>query len=169
MKKRARKSVRSRSHTKIQIKSLPGDIGVADLIDNYYNAYNAARLREICRLLQQKVMRKDVTVGVTLSGALTPAGFESFLIPLMERGFIDWIVSTGANLYHDLQHGLGYEFHRGSPFVDDVELFNQRLIRIYDIILDFDALLQSDQYLYRLIDQEEYQKKMASSERDRHA
>lgn len=164
MKKRAGTGGNRRNPSRIRIKPLDGDIRVADLIDNHYNAYNAARLREICRLMEAKVMKKNVTVGLTLSGALTPAGFTSFLVPLMEGGFIDWIVSTGANLYHDLQHGLGHVFQRGSPFLDDVELFKKRLIRIYDIIIDFDSLLESDQYLYRLIDQENYQKRMSTSE-----
>jgi deoxyhypusine synthase len=164
MKKRAKSASRPQHSSRIRIRPLGPNIEVADLIENYYNAYNAARLREICRLMEAKILQKDVTVGVTLAGALTPAGFTSFLVPLMERGFIDWIVATGANVYHDLQRGLGYEFHRGSPFVDDVKLFQERLIRIYDIIVDFDSLLESDRYLYRLIDQRAYQKKMATSE-----
>jgi deoxyhypusine synthase len=125
---------------RIEIKSLRPNMKVADLIDAHYNAYNAARVREICHLLERKVMRKDVTVGVSLAGALIPAGFSSLLIPLMERGFIDY------------------------PFADDIDLYKKRLIRIYDIIVEFDSLLESDQYLYRLIDQKDYQKKMATSE-----
>ncbi len=154
----------SRGSRAIQIKPLTPGASVADLIDNYYNAYNAARIREICHLMAQRVMKKNVTVGVSLAGALTPAGFGSLLIPLMEKGFIDYIISTGANLYHDLQYGLGFQFQRGTPFADDVELFKKRLIRIYDIIIDFDSLLHSDQYLYNLIDQKEYQRKMSTSE-----
>jgi deoxyhypusine synthase len=149
---------------RIEIKSLRPNMKVADLIDAHYNAYNAARVREICHLLERKVMRKDVTVGVSLAGALIPAGFSSLLIPLMERGFIDYIVSTGANLYHDLHFGLGFDLWRGTPFADDIDLYKKRLIRIYDIIVEFDSLLESDQYLYRLIDQKDYQKKMATSE-----
>ena len=109
-------------------------------------------------------MRRGVTVGVSLAGALTPAGFSSLLVPLMERGFVDYVVSTGANLYHDLQFGLGHDLWRSTPFVDDIALYRKRLIRIYDIIVEFDSLLESDQFLYRLIDQEDYQKKMATSE-----
>ena len=164
MKNRENGSMRHHSPARIEIKPIKSGMQAADLVDSYYNAYNAARLREICHLMARKILKKDVTVGVSLSGALTPAGFASLLVPMMEKGFIDYVISTGANLYHDLQYGLGFEFHRGSPFADDIELYRNRLIRIYDIIIDFDSLLESDKFLYTLIDQKDYQKKMASSE-----
>src|SRR5918995_6435181 len=78
------------------------NIAVADLIDEAFLAYNAARLREACQLFTQKMLDPEVTVGMTLTGAMTPAGLGmSCLIPLMEAGFVDWVISTGANLYHD--------------------------------------------------------------------
>lgn len=137
---------------------------VADLVDSSFNAYNAARIREICHLLERKVLRPDVTVGLSLSGALIPAGLGSALIPLIEKGQIDYIVSTGANLYHDLHFGLGFDLYRASPFLDDVDLFRRRLIRIYDIIFDLDVLLKSDKFLRLLLERPEFQKKMATSE-----
>ena len=89
---------------------MQAQISVVDLIDNYFTAYNSARLREICQLLSKDVLQEGVTVGVSLSGAMTPAGFGvSVLAPLIRSGFIDWAISTGANLYHDLHYGLGFE------------------------------------------------------------
>src|SRR5437867_4862197 len=80
---------------------------VTRIIEETFLAYNSARLREAAQLLSQRVLKEDVTVGMSLTGALTPAGLGmSCLIPLLENGFVDWIVSTGANLYHDLHHGL---------------------------------------------------------------
>ncbi len=74
---------------------------LADLVDESFMAYNAARIREACRLFTNKMLEDDVTVGITLTGALTPAGLGiSAIIPLIKAGFIDWIISTGANLYH---------------------------------------------------------------------
>ncbi len=79
-----------------------------DLVEGTFLAYNAARLREACQLFTQKMLDADVTVGLTLTGALTPAGIGmSAIIPLIESGFVDWIISTGANLYHDTHFGLG--------------------------------------------------------------
>jgi deoxyhypusine synthase len=137
---------------------------VADLVDRCFHAYNAARAREICRLLETKVLRPGVTVGLSLSGALIPAGLASALVPLVEKGFVDYIVSTGANLYHDLHFGLGFDLYRASPFLDDRELFRKRLIRIYDIVFDLDVLLKSDGFLRSLMEAPEFQRKMATSE-----
>jgi len=149
---------------KIRIRPLRPNSRICDLVDSHFNAYNAARLREICHLMTRKVMRPEVTVGLSLSGALTPAGIASTIVPLIEGGFIDYMVSTGANLYHDLHYGLGFDLHRASPFLDDVDLFRKRLIRIYDIVFDLDVLLKSDSFLYTLIDQPEFQAKMSTSE-----
>ncbi len=81
---------------KITPAPMPTNIGVVELIDHYFSAYNSARLREICHLLSQEVMRHGVTVGLSLSGAMTPAGFGvSVLAPLVRNGFIDYIISTG--------------------------------------------------------------------------
>jgi len=149
---------------RIEVRPLVGNEVVADLIDNHFNAYNAARVWEICHLMKDKVMRPRVTVGLSLSGAMIPAGMASSLIPLLENGFIDYIVSTGANLYHDTHFGLGFDLFRSSPFLDDVQLFRDRVIRIYDITFDLDVLLESDRFVYSVIDQPEFQKKMATSE-----
>jgi deoxyhypusine synthase len=155
---------RMHARGKIEVRPLKGSEVVADLIDGHFNAYNAARVWEICHLLKDKVMRPRVTVGLSLSGAMIPAGMASSLIPLIENGFIDYIVSTGANLYHDTHFGLGFDLFRSSPFLDDVKLFKDRVIRIYDITFDLDVLLKSDKFVYSVIDQPEFQKKMGTSE-----
>ena len=103
---------------RIQPVAIKGGEVIADLIDNAFLAYNAGRLREACRLFVDKMLADDVTVGMSLTGAMTPAGLGiSTLIPLMEAGFVDWIVSTGANLYHDAHFGLGLSMttHVGEP------------------------------------------------------
>jgi hypothetical protein len=111
-------------------------MSAADLVDQTFLAYNGGRLREAAKLLTEKMLPRDGVIGLSLTGALTPAGLgKSCLIPLMRAGFVDWIVSTGANLYHDLHYGLGMALHQGSPFLDDVALHRDGVIRIYDILL----------------------------------
>ena len=118
---------------------------VAELVDNAFLAYNAGRLREGCQLFTQRMLEPDVTVGMTLTGAMTPAGLGmSCLIPLMEAGFVDWIISTGANLYHDAHFALGLAMHRGTPTANDVELRDKGVVRIYDIFFDYSVLLSTD-------------------------
>lgn len=150
---------------KITPAPMPGEISVVDLIDGYFTAYNSARLREICHLLSREVLREGVTVGLSLSGAMTPAGFGvSVLAPLMRNGFIDWIISTGANLYHDIHYGLGLDLYASHPFVDDIKLRQEGRIRIYDIIFDYDVLLGTDAFIREILKAEPFQKRMGTAE-----
>jgi deoxyhypusine synthase len=137
----------------------------AELIERTFLAYNAARLREACRLLTEKMLRPEVTVGMSLTGALTPAGLGmAALIPLVQAGFVDWIVSTGANLYHDTHFGLGLTMRRGRHDVSDVELRDEGVVRIYDIFFSYDVLLSTDAFFREVIRQEEFQHTMSSAE-----
>lgn len=150
---------------KIAPAPMPSNINVVDLIDGYFTAYNSARLREICHLLSRDVMQEGVTVGLSLSGAMTPAGFGvSALSPLMRAGFIDWIISTGANLYHDLHYGLGLDLYASHPFVDDAKLRQEGRIRIYDIVFGYDVLLETDAFIRELLKAEPFQKRMGTAE-----
>ena len=142
-----------------------GDMTAAELVDAAFSAYNGARLREGARLLAERMLAPDVTVAVSLTGALTPAGYGiSCLIPLVEAGFVDWIVSTGANLYHDLHFGLGMKLHHGSPFVSDVELRRDGIIRIYDIFFPYEVLLDTDAFVREVIAARQFQHPMSSAE-----
>lgn len=150
---------------KLDPNPIPGNLSVADLVDDYFLAYNAARLREACRLFTTKMLEPDVTVGLTLSGALTPTGLGyAALVPLIDAGLIDWIVATGANLYHDLHRSLGFELYQTSPFTDDVALREQKIIRIYDIVFDQEVLLKSDAFLRQVLAAPEFQKRMSTAE-----
>lgn len=135
------------------------------LIDSAFLAYNGARLREACRLFAGKMLEPDVTVGLSISGALTPAGLgQSCIIPLIRAGMVDWIVSTGANLYHDTHFALGEQLHTGSPFVDDRVLRKNEVIRIYDVMFSYDVLLDTDRFYYELMFTEEFQRTMGTAE-----
>jgi deoxyhypusine synthase len=141
------------------------DASAADLIDQAFLAYNAGRLREACRLFTERMLADDVTIGITLTGALTPAGLGmSALIPLIEAGFVDWIISTGANLYHDAHFGLGLEMRQGNPFVSDIVLRDEEVVRIYDIFFDYSVLLDTDAFFRRIIREPEFQRAMSSAE-----
>jgi deoxyhypusine synthase len=142
-----------------------GSMTVAELVDSAFLAYNAARLREGCRLFVEKMLVEDVTVGMSLTGALTPAGLGmSSLIPLIEAGFVDWIVSTGANLYHDTHFGIGLRMHRGDHQVSDVVLREEGVVRIYDIFFDYDVLLSTDEFYRAMIEGPEFQRHMSTAE-----
>ena len=150
---------------RIDPKAITGKESVAELIENAFLAYNAGRIREGCHLFTQLMLEPGVTVGMTLTGAMTPAGHGmSCLIPLMEAGFVDWIISTGANLYHDAHFALGLSMHRGTPNADDVELRDKGVVRIYDIFFDYAVLLSTDAFIREVSAREEFQRPMSTAE-----
>src|SRR5260370_31692856 len=101
---------------RISPKPITGKETVAELVENAFLAYNAGRLAEGCRLFSERMLADDVTVGMSLTGAMTPAGLGmSTMIPLVEAGVIDWIRSTGANLCHTAHFRLVLAVDRGSP------------------------------------------------------
>ena len=150
---------------RIDPRRVDGHETITQLIDGTFLAYNAARLREGAQLFTRKMLEPDVTVGMTLTGALTPAGLGiAVLIPLIEAGFVDWIISTGANLYHDTHFGLGLAMHRGDTRTSDVTLREEGVVRIYDIFFDFHVLLSTDAFFRQIMRAPEFQRPMSSAE-----
>jgi deoxyhypusine synthase len=143
-----------------------GSAEVRQLIDDGFQAFNAGRLSEACHLFTEKMLdpAHDTTIGLTIAGALTPAGLGGCVIELMDRGLVDFVISTGANLYHDLHYALNFTLHRGSPFLDDVTLHEEGIIRIYDILFPATVLLETDRYIRDFLVRERLEGPMASSE-----
>ena len=141
------------------------DSTLASIIDNM-DAYNGGRLRAACQLLREKYSQEDVTIGLSIAGAMTPAGLgPSTIIPLMNHGFVDWITSTGANMYHDLHFAFNMPLFRGSHNVDDADLRDKGVTRIYDILFDYqDVLMETDKILRKIMLRPEFQKEMGTRE-----
>lgn len=146
--------------------AITGKEKLTDVIEDIFLAYNSARLREGCRLYAEKMLADNVTVGMSLAGALTPAGLgKSSIAPLIKKGFVDWIVATGANLYHDLHFACNFPLHRGSHLVDDRDLRKNKVVRIYDVFLDYTrCLISTDKVLRDILTQPEFHKEMSSAE-----
>jgi len=147
-------------------KNLTGRENLPDIVDEVFLAYNSARLKEGCKLFVDKMLKPNVTIGMSISGALTPAGLGcSCIVPLIKAGFVDWIVSTGANLYHDLHFALNYPVRAGSFTMDDTELRDNDIVRVYDVLLGYsDCLMATDEILRSILVQPEFQKEMGSGE-----
>jgi deoxyhypusine synthase len=153
------------SGDRIHPAAIHAGMSVDRLIDETFLAYNGGRVQRACRLFAEKMLQPDVTVGISLSGALTPAGVgRSCLIPLIKAGFIDWVVSTGANLYHDTHFGLGMALHRGTHDIDDTLLKQEGVIRIYDILFDYSVLLDTDNYLRTIMAEPPFSREMGTAE-----
>src|SRR5215471_3427754 len=149
----------------INPRGVRGDMTAAELIDTAFLAYNGRRLRDACRLFAEKMLAPDVVVGMSVTGALTPAGLGmSCLIPLIENGFVDWMVSTGANLYHDTHFGIGLKMFQGSAEADDIALRKFGVVRIYDIFFDYEVLLSTDAFFRQLAANAEFRQPMSTAE-----
>lgn len=153
------------SQKRIDPPAVTAAMALPQLIEEVFLSYNAGRLREACRLFTTQMLAEDVTIGLSLSGALTPAGLGiSCLVPLIEAGFIDWIISTGANLYHDTHFALGMDMHQSRPGLDDLQLREHQIIRIYDIVFDYENLLGTDRFYRTLCRGEAFQKTFGTAE-----
>ena len=124
---------------RIEPLALPGNEAVADMIDNVFapSGFNARRLAEGAQLYA-RMLEADATVCITLAGAMTPIGMGGVITSLIERGFVDFIISTGANVFHDLQRAFEFPMVQGSPDVDDNVLAEDGVARIYDVFIPND-------------------------------
>ena len=147
-------------------KNLTGKEKLESIVDDVFLAYNSARLKEGCQLFTGKMLAPDVTIGMSFAGALTPAGLGcSCIVPLIKAGFVDWIVATGANLYHDLHFALNYPVRAGRYNMDDTELRDNDIVRVYDVLLGYsDCLMATDEILRGILVQPEFQKEMGTAE-----
>jgi len=154
------------SGARIIPRPITGRESLSRLLDQTFLAYNAARLRQGCELFARKMLESDVTVGMSLAGALTPAGLGcSAIVPLIKAGFVDWIVATGANMYHDLHFAFNLPLHVGSHLVDDSDLRRNDVVRIYDIFLGYtDCLMATDKILRSILTRSEFSKEMGTAE-----
>ncbi|MEM2122586.1 MAG: deoxyhypusine synthase [Candidatus Bathyarchaeia archaeon] len=114
------------------------------------NSFNARRLYEAC-ILYGKMIMDEATICLTLAGAFTPTGLGMAVNSLMEKGLIDFIISTGANLYHDIHFALGLPVFQGEFRMDDSELLREGLVRIYDIFIPVETLLETDRFIRGIV------------------
>ncbi len=133
---------------RIQPVSMKKGMTISELVSLYRasGSFQGGRLGE-ASLLFKKMLEDDTTICLTLTGAMVPAGMGGIITTLMEYGFIDMIISTGANLYHDIHFALDLPVHQGDFNVDDRELFKAGIERIYDIFITEHLLLETDRYV----------------------
>lgn len=118
------------------------NMSITQLVDEVFDGmgFNARRLAEACHLFKTMI-EENSTICLTLAGAMSPVGMGAGIIKMMERGFIDWIVTTGANTYHDLHFAYNLPVHQGNFTADDNELAEHDVVRIYDVYIDMQRTL----------------------------
>lgn len=131
--------------------NLDPDMTVRDLVDTFASSgYNARALGRAAKLYEQMI-RDDATICLTVSGALTPVGLGGIFSSLIERGFVDWIITTGANVYHEDHFAWGLPIKQGHHEVDDMKLYENEIVRIRDVYIKFYETLEAeDQIIQRL-------------------
>ena len=145
-------------------KPISGRESAHDLLQHAFGAYVGRQERTAYELMRRS-MREDCSIFLTLSGAMTPAGLhQSCLIPLIERGVISALTTTGANLYHDAHRVIGHALREVNPNAGDLQLRLARVIRIYDLGFWEEALLDTDKLFSALMQGPDYQRKMTTPE-----
>lgn len=145
-------------------KAIRGDETTADLLSDKFPAFVGRQLRQGYELMRRSV-DEGYAVFLTLSGAMTPAGLHSScLLPLIERGLVDCITTTGANLYHDAHRVIGHRIREIDPNAGDLLLRDARIIRIYDLGFDEQALLDTDALFSAMLLKAEFQRRMTTTE-----
>jgi deoxyhypusine synthase len=148
----------------VRPRAITGEETPVDVITQMFPAYVGRQERRAYELMKRSVT-EDCAVFLTLSGAMTPAGLhQSCLIPLIDRGLIDCITTTGANLYHDAHRIIGHRIREIEPNAGDLQYRLARIIRIYDLGFWEETLLETDKLFSAILRGEEFQKKMTTPE-----
>lgn len=143
---------------------ITGKESPVELLEHAFSAYVGRQERTAFELMQRSIS-EDCSIFLTLSGAMTPAGLhQSCLIPLIERGILSALTTTGANLYHDAHRIIGHAIREVNPNAGDLQLRLARIIRIYDLGFWEEALLDTDRLFSAIIRGPEFQKKMTTPE-----
>jgi deoxyhypusine synthase len=134
------------------------------ILTERFPAYVGRQERTAYELMRRSI-EQDCAVFLTFSGAMTPAGLhQSCLIPLLDRGLIDCITTTGANLYHDAHRLIGHRIREIDPTAGDLQYRLARIIRIYDLGFWEETLLETDKLFSALLRGPEFQKRMTTPE-----
>lgn len=125
--------------------------GIEGLVEAYERSgYNARQLGRAARIWGEMVSG-GATVCLTMSGAMSPVGHGGIVKALIERGFVDWIVTTGANVYHEEHFAWGLPVRQGHAGADDNVLYGREIVRIRDVFIKFYETLEAqDQVIQRM-------------------
>ncbi len=148
----------------VALPPITGQEPTADLLHQAFPAFAGRNMREAFRLMQKSV-EEGFTIFLTLSGAMTPAGLHhSCIIPLIEKGLVHALTTTGANLYHDIHRSIGYQVHEIDPHGSDLAYRQEDTVRIYDLAISNDILLGTDQFIGGCLKSPAFQKPMTTAE-----
>jgi len=128
---------------------------VNQLMQQFDNSgsFGAGRLASACDIFEHMVRDEKCTVFLAVAGAVVPAGLRTTIADLIRKRLIDVLVSTGANMVHDLIEALGGHHYKGHWFVDDYLLYKYHIYRIYDIFVPEEDFVKADATLIEMFDE----------------
>lgn len=142
-------------NTPVKHMELKPNMTVNQLIQQFDNAgsFGAGRLATACDVFENMVRDEKCTVFLALAGAVVPAGLRYIIADLIRKRLIDALVSTGANMIHDLIEALGGHHYKGHWLVDDFFLYKYHINRIYDIFVPEEDFVKADKVLIEMFDE----------------
>ncbi|MBA4718571.1 MAG: deoxyhypusine synthase [Nitrosopumilus sp.] len=138
---------------------LDENMTIEDLVDVFASSgYNGRKLGEAAKLYA-KMIKENATICLTVAGSMTPVGFGGIIKTLIERGFVDWIITTGANIYHEDHFAWGLPVKQGSSVVDDGKLYENEIVRIRDVYIKFYETLEAEDQIIQKMFESDFQDK----------
>ncbi len=122
---------------------------IEELIEVYSKSgFNGRQLGEAAKLYA-RMIKENTTICLTVSGAMTLVGFGGIFKTLIEKGFVDWIITTGANVYHEDHFAHGLPVKQGHFEVDDMILYKKGIVRIRDVYIDFEKTMKANDKIFQ--------------------
>ncbi len=120
---------------------------VAALLEKMQGISFQGRNLAIAYQIWKKMLGERVMIMMGMSGAMVPAGMRRLVVYMIQNRLIDCLVSTGANFFHDIHETLGHYHFQSSPQIDDVELQEHLIDRMYDTLADEEEFRQEDAFI----------------------
>ena len=138
----ARKEVLSKPVETIRV----GKKSISALLEEMaQTGFQGKKLGEVARIWSEMARQKDLTIFMGLTGSLSTTGQWKIVRWLVEKRYVDVLVSTGANISEDILEALGYHYYQGTWLADDEELLKLKIDRFYDVY--------ADEYEYRKLEE----------------
>src|ERR671912_958982 len=131
--------------------TVDAEVKADELLEKMERISFQGRSLGVAHRVWQKMLGDDVTIFMGMAGALSAGGLRMVVAYLIEHRYIDCLVSTGANLYHDLHETRGRHHYLGSPHEDDARLQNEHIDRVYDTYASEDEFCENDEWIAEFV------------------
>jgi deoxyhypusine synthase len=134
-------------HTPIEPFTVDGGLTADEILSRMERISFQGRNLATARRIWQRMLQDDVTIFLGMAGALSAGGLRLIVAHLILNRYVDCLVSTGANLYHDLHETRGQRHFVGSPLADDAALADERIDRVYDTYASEEEFIGNDNWI----------------------